>query len=294
MIKYGFIMKITEQQLKNIIRKTISEAMEEATAPASFSIDRATANAAQRYLNHTGGYSKFGDRFAGETAPNLLNYGTNINYANAANGVYDIIRKYTNVISRLSKIYRAITQQQSKSWTPEQKAKAAKTRAFNKSYAQQNPMGKRYSDAAANGSFDPNSKGYMGQSLAGAQTNRAVERNQRARTGQNWFGLEENVDEAFFGGQDEVDQICKNWRQYIGNQDAANKVLQRINEYKQVVGQLKAFIKKGIDTGHVVDNRRAYMKARSSAASASNGGSMQQVAESVDRAVRNAFRKILG
>ena len=288
MIKYCTKMRLTESQLRDIIRKTISESLEEATATVPFSIDRATANAAQRYLNHTGGYSKFGDRFAGETAPNFLNYGTNINYANAANGVYDIIKKYNNVISRLSKIYRAIIQQKGNSWTPEQKAKAAKTRAFNKSYAQQNPMGKRYSDAAAHGSFDPNSKGFMGQSLRGSSADRKAEYTGRANKGQSWM-----VQEGIFGS-DEVEQICRNWRQYVGNQEAANKVLARINEYKKVVGQLKAFIKKGVDTGHVVDNQPSYNSKRRSSSLYSWDGTAPQVAESIDRAVKNAFRKILG
>ena len=286
-------MKLTESQLREIISSVIEEAL-----------SQDVARGAQRYMNHKGGYTTNQQwNGLGGLARQAMGAKKDSNgqydWQNAANEIEGYLRSYNNEIKRLTRVYNAITGRQAQGWSDERKAKAAQTRQFNQQWRKDNGV-------------DSASPVWQNKTRGGIDATPYVNQNKNLRGLRNdvvrnstpgWIGsMNEEVDENFLQNlfnrknqPDEVEQICQNYKQYIGNADAAQKVANKIQEYKGIVQRLKAIIAQGRDRGHIVNtaaqNRSAMNAARRQAASQPQ---YRQVAESVDRAVREALRKFIG
>ena len=288
-------MKITEQQFREIVGKYIKEAL-----------SRDTIKGANAYLNHKGGYTNnqqynglggmLRQRMGAKTDSNGQR-----DWANSANEIEGYLRQYSNEIKRLQGVYNKLIGKQSAAWSDERKQKAAATRAFNSNYRKANGMNSNNPvwTSQSNGGIDSSK-------YDAARKNRRNDYNTVAAKGSSPWGagsimgnLEESTNEAFLSNlfnrgrnqqNDEVEQICRNWKSYVGNQEAAQKVLDRIEEYKGIVSRLKGIIQQGVSRGHI-KNIGAERNAAMRQARKSQGGEYpyKQVAEAVD----NAFRKVL-
>jgi hypothetical protein len=119
-------MKITEQQLRDIIRTTISEAL-----------DMGTVNGANRYLNHQGGYTtnqqwnglggQLRQRFGAKTDSN-----GQMDWQNSANEIQGYLSQYQNEVRRLTRVYNLITGHVADSNRSAAAKKGATTRAMNR------------------------------------------------------------------------------------------------------------------------------------------------------------------
>ena len=282
-------MRLTESELREIIGSVIKEAL-----------SRDVTRGAQQYINHKGGYTT-NQRWdgLGGIARQAMGAKKDSNgqydWQNSANEIEGYIRSYSNEIRRLTRVYNAITGHQVQGWSDERKAKASQTREFNKKWRADN-------NVTTGPNWANQQKGSLDGTKYAEASNRARDRrNDVAKNAMpSWMGsnrVNEDIDEGFLQNlfnrknqPDEVEQICANYKQYIGNQDAAQKVMAKIEEYKGIVQKLKAIISRGRDMGHIVDtsaqNRSAMRAARNA-----QGGAYQykQVAEAVER----AFRKVL-
>ena len=288
-------MKIKESELKDIIKGCIEEA-----------ISRDVAKGANAYLNHKGGYTS-NQQYNGLSGMLKQRLGSRtdsngqMDWENSANEIQGYLRNYTNEIKRLQGVYNRIIGKQSSAWSDETKRKAAATREFNSNYRKEKGISSK-SPVWANqpkGSIDSTK-------YDAARKNRRNDYNTVAAKGSSPWGagsimgnLEESTNEAFLSNlfnrgrkqqNDEVEQICRNWKSYVGNQEAAQKVLDRIEEYKGIVSRLKGIIQQGVSRGHI-KNVGAERNAAMRQARKNQGGeySYKQVAE----AVGNAFRKVL-
>lgn len=279
-------MKITESQLRTIISNAINEAL-----------DPSAVKTANSYINHKGGYTT-NQRYDGLGGSLRQMFGAKNDsngqrdWENSANEMQGAIRAYSNEIKRLTRAYNLITGKQSTGWSDERKAKAAQTRNFNKQWKSDNgidgnaPM---YQNVGAGNGIDPAKFNKQRDNVR--QYNNAV-----ANRGQQWFGtMEEEIGESFlskfFGknnAPDEVEQICTNWKQYVGDQAAAQKILDKINEYKSTVQKLKAIINQGIKGGHI-QNAAAIRNAQMRAARNGAGNQLRSVAESKETGMKKKF-----
>lgn len=269
-------MVIKESELRNIIGRAIMEAL-----------DPNMAKTAQNYLNHNGGYTT-NQRFdgLGGSIRQMVGSRNDSNgqrdWERSANEMQGAIRAYSNEIKRLSRVYNFIIGKESVAWSDEQKAKAAQTRAFNKQWKTDNGINANspvYQNRAEGNGIDPSK--YNAQRSNARNYNNAV-----ANKGQDWFGP--SLEEGFLGnlfnknnGNDEVEQICANYKQYKGNQEAAQKVLDRINEYKGIVSKLKAIINQGIKGGHIQNTAAMQRSQMNAARKAAQPSQYNYVAESV-------------
>lgn len=288
-------MKITEQELGNIIGRCIEEA-----------ISRNTARGANRYINHKGGYTN-SQRYDGLGGMLRQYMGAKtdsngqMNWTNSANEIQGYLRRYGNEIRRLQGVYNKLVGKESAAWSDERKQKAAATRAFNSNYRKANGMNSNSPvwTSQSNGSIDSSK-------YDAARKNRRNDYNTVAAKGSSPWGagsimgnLEESTNEAFLSNlfnrgnnqqNDEVEQICRNWKNYVGNQEAAQKVLDRIEEYKGIVSRLKGIIQQGVSRGHIknigAEKNAAMRQARKNQPEPPTYG---KVAEAVDR----AFKKVL-
>lgn len=285
-------MKVTESQLRGIISRVIEEAL-----------SRDVINGANRYLNHKGGYTtnQNWDGLGGLIKQGLgakKDVNGQMDWQNSANDIEGYIRSYSNEIKRLGRVYNAITGHQVQGWSDERKAKAANTRAFNSQWKKDNDV------QTSAPQWQNNSRGSMDSTKYrdAAARMRGMRNDVASKGNQSWFnpGLEESVDEGFFQNlfnrknqPDEVDQICQNYKQYIGNADAAKKVSDKIQEYKGIVQKLKAIIASGKNAGHIVDKSaqdRAAMNAARKAAEQPR--QYRQVAEAIARNLSKALRSL--
>lgn len=258
-------MKLTESQLTEIIKNVIEEAL-----------DRATIKGANSYLNHKGGYTtnQKWDGLGG-MARQAFGAKTDSNgqrdWENSANEIQGYIRQYTNEVKRLTRVYNAITGHVAQGWSDERKQKAAQTRALNKQWRADNGVDStsaKYQNVGSGNGINTTKYDTQRQNLRGLKNDVAAQGNQK------WFSVNESTDEGFLNNlfnrksqkPDEVEQICQNYKQYIGNNDAAQKVLNKINEYKGIIQRLKGIIRQGIKGGHIQDvnkqNRNAMRAAR--------------------------------
>ena len=292
-------MKITEKQLRSIIRNIISEA-----------IDPAVAKNAQMYINQNnkGGFTtnQMYDGLGGSLRQMFgarKDSNGQMDWQNSANEIQNTIGAYTNEVRRLTRVYNAITGHQAQGWSDERKAKAAQTRAFNQNWKAQNGQtGPRWQNRAVGSGPD------LGSKFAGKSRGRAtdvVDQTAQNLAAGGHTNLRKGLEEGWFNRNqqpDEVDQICQNWKSYVGNTDAAQKVSAKIQEYKGMIQQLKAILAKGREGGHIVDTQaqqRAAMRAArknagtgapSTTYAPTGTGTLE---ESVERAVARAIRAVL-
>ena len=287
-------MKITEQQLRGIIRKVISEAL-----------DPSVAKNAQMYINQNnkGGFTtnQMYDGLGGSLRQMFgakRDSNGQMDWQNSANGIQDTIRSYTNEVKRLTRVYNAITGHQAQGWSDERKAKAAQTRAFNKDWRAQNgDTNTMWQNRGAGSGPDMSSK------LGGKSRGRAsdvVNKTAANLAGGGHVNLEEGWFSNLFNRNqqpDEVEQICQNWKSYVGNQDAASKVSAKIQEYKGMIQQLNAILRKGREGGHIVDKsaqaRAAMRNARKAAGTGAAGGQTYAPTGTLEEAVARAIKKVL-
>ena len=278
-------MKITEKELRSIIRNIISEA-----------IDPAVAKNAQMYINQNnkGGFTtnQMYDGLGGSLRQMFgakRDSNGQMDWQNSANEIQKAIGSYTNEVKKLTRVYNSITGHQAQGWSDERKAKAAQTRAFNKDWKAQNGQtGPQWQNRGAGSGPDMSAK------LGGKSRERAND--VATRTARNLAGGGHvNLEEGWFGNlfkknnqPDEVDQICQNWKSYVGNTDAAQKVSAKIQEYKGMIQQLKAILAKGREGGHIVDTQAQQRAAMRAARNGANT-TYQKVAEAVSRAIKEVL-----
>jgi len=283
-------MVIKESQLLNIIHNAILEAL-----------DPSVEKAAQGYINHKGGYTT-NQSFNGLGGALRQRFGSRNDsngqreWEKSANEIQGLIRSYNNEIKRLTRAYNFIIGRVSTGWSDERKEAAAKTRAFNAQWRKDNGVDTStpvWKNRAVGSGVD--STKYAAQ----RQDRRARNNSIASQGNQKWLGsMQEEVEEGFFGNlfgkrDNEVEQICANYRQYKGNQDAANKLLAKINEYKETVKKLKSIINQGVQTGNI-QNAASATRARMNADRRAAAKYNKTVAESIDKIVGEKIKAILG
>ena len=207
-----------------------------------------------------------------------------MDWQNSANEIQNLIGQCKNEVKRLQRIYRGISGYQSKQMSAQSLQKGKATRAANAIARQNNPN-----------AFLKPQYGTVGQGSADV-TGQAEKLGSLRKTtrpqAQGWIGSTNgSLEEGIFSRADEVDKICKNWRSYVGNKDAAAKVQERISKYQTMIQQLQAIIDKGVSRGHITD---VNADARSAAKAAGSGSAQQQykqVAEAVDNAIKNVLNE---
>lgn len=271
-------MKISEKELRNLIAESVKNAIMEFDA-----------NAAQRYINQDNGAGfttnqNFSTLFG--QFKQMLGAKKDVNgqmdWQNSANEIQNLIGQCKNEVKRLQRVYRGISGYQSKQMSAQSLQKGKATRAANAIARKKNPN-----------AFLKPQYGTVGQGSADV-TGQAEKLGSLRKTtrpqAQGWIGsTNESLEEGIFNRTDEVDKICKNWKSYVGNKDAAKKVQDRISKYQTMIQQLQAIIDKGVSRGHITDVNAG---ARS-AAKAADSGSAQQQYRQVAEAVERALRKVL-
>ena len=271
-------MKISEKELRNVIAESVKKAIMEFDAKA-----------AQRYIDQDNGAGfttnqNFSTLFG--QFKQILGAKKDVNgqmdWQNSANEIQNLIGQCKNEVKRLQRIYRGISGYQAKQMSAQSLQKGKATRAANAIARQNNPN-----------AFLKPQYGTVGQGSADV-TGQAEKLGSLRKTtrpqAQGWIGsTNESLEEGIFNRTDEVDKICKNWRSYVGNKDAAAKVQDRISKYQTMIQQLQAIIDKGVSRGHITD---VNADARS-AAKAAGYGSAQQQYKQVAEAVERALRKVL-
>lgn len=284
-------MKIKESELREIIASVIQEAL-----------DPNAVKTAQSYMNHKGGYTT-NQRFDGLGGSLRQMFGAKNDsngqrdWEKSANEMQGAIRSYTNEIKRLTRVYNIITNHQTQGWSDERKAKAAQTRAFNSQWKKDNGVDgstPTYQNRAVGTGVDSTKYAQQRQN-ARAQKNAVA-----AKGNQSWMVNEEEIGESFLGNifgknrvNNDVEQICQNYKQYIGNQEAAQAIASKIQEYKGIVNHLKGIIKQGVEGGHLQNNAAA-QRAQMAAARKASQNQYRQVAESIERIVSEKLRQYLG
>lgn len=289
-------MKINESELRNIIVNVISEALgKDITRSARDYIKQGSSKGAgfttsQQYKG-LGGLIRQGIGSKRDSNGQM-------DWESSANSIWEILSKYKNEVRRLTRVYNAITGKQSQKMNSASLEKRRDNAMAKRQWlATQAANGNDYSDtgvrfgAVGAGSSD-NGK------LEAMRRERSAERNKAANTGQGWLG---SLHEGIIGGSkmDDVDEICTNWKKYVGNTDAANKIMAKINEYKGTISQLSAIIKDGIDNGHIRDinaEKRAQMNAarRNGWRTDTNYGQVSGgLQEAIDRAFDSVKKKLI-
>ena len=297
-------MKIKESELRNIVRNMISEA-----------ISNQDARLANKFIKQSNG-----DGYtARQASPSNLfqqarqalgarrDENGQMDILRSAEEIYPMIQRYNAEIKKLRTVYNYLNARKDgnyvprthKAMDPAQKQRMLATRAANKQARAD--INARYGDIN-DPKFSINYSGNIDSTKYNAARERARDRrNDIARntdTGQHW--LKESIFNFLNRKPDEVDQICQTYRKLPVDQmaAAAQKVGARLQEYQNVVRQLQGLLDKWQQQGHLVDknaearaNRDAELKALRRRGTYKQAVGLE---EAVDKAVREAFKKVLG
>ena len=297
-------MKIKESELRNIVRNMISEA-----------ISNQDARLANKFIKQSNG-----DGYtARQASPSNLfqqarqalgarrDENGQMDILRSAEEIYPMIQRYNAEIKKLRTVYNYLNARKDgnyvprrhKAMDPAQKQRMLATRAANKQARAD--INARYGDIN-DPKFSINYSGNIDPTKYNAARERARDRrNDIARntdTGQHW--LKESIFNFLNRKPDEVDQICQTYRKLPVDQmaAAAQKVGARLQEYQNVVRQLQGLLDKWQQQGHLVDknaearaNRDAELKALRRRGTYKQAVGLE---EAVDKAVREAFKKVLG
>lgn len=294
-------MKITEGQLRDIVRNVLEEA-----------ISRQDSRLANRFIkqDNRGGYTI---RPASDSNVfNMINRSLGgrkdangqFDIARSANDIYSLIQKYNAEIKKLTTVYNYLNARKDGNYvpkqhtsrnpmSPEQKNRMLASRLANKQ--ERDTIRQQYGDID-NPLYSVNAGARNTTSLPKAQQRMRGYRNDVANKGnQGWLGS--NLEEAFnwFNRKnqpDEIDTICQNYRKLPVDQmaTAAEKVSQRIQEYTSVVQKLQGMLDKWQQRGKLVD-KNAQARAERDAALKNVGKKSYNsfVAECVDRAIKKVL-----
>jgi hypothetical protein len=275
-------MKLTESQLRQIIREAVANA-----------VGRSDARLANRFIKQDQG-AGFATRSAGRQGlPQLLfNTRKDINgqmdMLRSANDITTLIGKYNQDLKTLRYVYTYLTNRsQNAQYTAPKKNG---TRTPMPAAQKEKMMATRAANAQApqwsvKGFGGVDTTGYK-QSRAerSAERNAAVNRQQ----GGNWIseGLFNNSNQY-----DNVDKIVANFKKIPQEQMASSaKVIgTRIQEYEQTLNYLKGMLQKWQEGGHLVNMN----KANQQQAAPQQPAQTRQVAESIKRAVSDTLKKYL-
>lgn len=296
-------MTITENQLRDIVRNVLEEA-----------ISRADSRLANRFIRQDKGVG-YTARQAGpgnvfdmvrKSLGGRRDSNGQMDILRSANEIYSLIQKYNAEIKKLTTVYNYLNARKDGNYTPrtrtartpmsaDQKARMLASRAAN---AQQRAaINAQYGDIDApsyttqfNGSIDPAKYNAARNRMTGYRNDVAKKGNQ------TWFA------ESLFnlGNQnDEVEQICQTYRKIPVQQmaAAAEKVGARLQEYKATVAKLQGMLDKWQSSGKLIDrNAEARAKRDAELKNVGKQGVYRPAAnleESINNIVSNVLRKYL-
>lgn len=296
-------MTITENQLRDIVRNVLEEA-----------ISRADSRLANRFIRQDKGVG-YTARQAGpgnvfdmvrKSLGGRRDSNGQMDILRSANEIYPLIQKYNAEIKKLTTVYNYLNARKDGNYTPrtrtartpmsaDQKARMLASRAAN---AQQRAaINAQYGDIDApsyttqfNGSIDPAKYNAARNRMTGYRNDVAKKGNQ------TWF-----AESLFnFGNKnDEVEQICQTYRKIPVQQmaAAAEKVGARLQEYKATVAKLQGMLDKWQSSGKLIDkNAEARAKRDAELKNVGKQGVYRPAAnleESINNIVSNVLRKYL-
>lgn len=296
-------MTITENQLRDIVRNVLEEA-----------ISRADSRLANRFIRQDKGVG-YTARQAGpgnvfdmvrKSLGGRRDSNGQMDILRSANEIYSLIQKYNAEIKKLTTVYNYLNARKDGNYTPrtrtartpmsaDQKARMLASRAAN---AQQRAaINAQYGDIDTpsyttqfNGSIDPAKYNAARNRMTGYRNDVASKGNQ------TWF-----AESLFnFGNQnDEIEQICQTYKTMKPEQmaAAAEKVGARLQEYKATVAKLQGMLDKWQSSGKLIDrNAEARAKRDAELKNVGKQGVYRPAAnleESINNIVSNVLRKYL-
>ena len=296
-------MVIKETQLRDMIKKALTEA-----------ISRADANLAQKFINQQGkgGYttSQMNSGSLYQQARQALGARSDVNgrydMLRSAEDIYPLIQKYNAEIKKLQYAYNFISRRQNGNYVAPQRSGnhlSADQLQNRRNNAQMRQAIKARYDNIDNPSYTTNGNGYVDDTKFGQyRQNQRNRNNYIAAQGskQGWLGsLKESVFNFLNRGNqpDEVDNIVAHYKTYATPekaQYALQKIGQRLQEYKNTVAQLQGLLDKWTSSGDLVDKNAKLRAQRDSELKNVGKKQYKQVSESIDRAVEYAMKKVLG
>lgn len=298
-------MVINESQLRDMIKKSLTEA-----------ISRADSNLAQKFIKQAGkgGYttSQMNSGSLYQQARKALGARSDANgrydILRSAEEIYPLIQKYNAEIKKLQYAYNFIDRRKNGDYVAPKRSgnhlSADQLQKRRDNAAQRAAINQRYGDIN-DPSYTMKANGYVDDTKFGQNRQNQRKRNNdiSAQGNQGWIGsLRESIFNFLNRGNkaDEVDTIVANYKNYANPekaQYALQKIGQRLQEYKNTVAQLQALLDKWTADGSLVD-KNAELRAKRDAELKNVGKGTQQqyryVAESIDRAVEYAMKKVLG
>ena len=296
-------MTITENQLRDIVRNVLEEA-----------ISRSDSRLANRFIRQDKG-AGYTARQAGpgnvfdmvkRSLGGRIDSNGQMDILRSANEIYPLIQKYNAEIKKLTTVYNYLNARKDGNYVPksriarkpmsaDQKARMLASRAAN---AQQRAaINAQYGDIDApsyttrfNGSIDPTTYNAARSRMGGYRNDVASKGNQ------TWF-----AESLFnFGNQnDEIEQICQTYKTMKPEQmaAAAEKVGARLQEYKATVAKLQGMLDKWQSSGKLIDrNAEARAKRDAELKNVGKQGVYRPAAnleESINNIVSNVLRKYL-
>ena len=295
-------MVIKESQLRNMIKKALTEA-----------ISRADANLANKFIKQSGrgGYttSQMNSGSLYHQARKALGARSDANgrydILRSAEEIYPLIQKYNAEIKKLQYAYNFISRRQNGNYTAPQRSgnhlsvDQLKNRRDNAQMRQ--AINARYGNID-NPSYTTNGNGYVDDTKFGQYRQNQRNRNNdiASQGNQKWFNtLQESVFNFLNRGNqpNEVDNIVAHYKTYATPekaQYALQKIGQRLQEYKNTVAQLQGLLDKWTSSGDLVDKNAKLRAQRDSELKNVGKKQYKQVSESIDRAVEYAMKKVLG
>ena len=295
-------MVIKESQLRDMIKKALTEA-----------ISRADANLANKFIKQSGkgGYttSQMNSGSLYQQARQALGARSDANgrydILRSAEEIYPLIQKYKAEIKKLQYAYNFIDRRKNGDYVAPKRSgnhlSADQLQKRRDNAQMRQAINARYG-SINDPSYTTNGNGYVDDTKFGQYRQNQRNRNNdiASQGNQKWFNtLQESVFNFLNRGNqpDEVDNIVANYRSYANPekaQEALQKIGQRLQEYKNTVEQLQGLLDKWTASGDLVD-KNAELRAQRDA-EPKNVGKKQykQVSESIDRAVAYAMKKVLG
>lgn len=301
-------MKVTESQLRSIIKKTISEAISQTDYNNAQNF--MSAKYSRDHANPTNLFQMIKQAVVSKKGKDIEG---NLDILDSANQIYPLIQMFNAEIKKLNSVYRYFSKRADGNYVAPQKTartpmdaarkqKMLATRAANKQ--------ERDRIMAQYGNIDNPDYVYMGKSgvnpaLAqkGLNNMKSKRSNPNQMAGSGWIG---GMNESIFGGNanavDEIDSIVANYRKCTPEQmkAAMPKIQARIQDYQNIVQNLQGKLDKwtGADgSAATIYDRNAQARAERDAALKNvgkrNPALRQAVNESIDNAVSKAIKKIL-
>lgn len=303
-------MKLTESQLRNIVRKTIAEAISQ--NDYNMANKFMNANYSRDHANPTNLFQMIKQAVVSKQGKDIEG---NLDILDSAKQIYPLIQQFNAEIAKLKRVYNYFSKRANGNYTPTKttrtpmdaarKQKMLATRAMNKQ--ERDRIMAQYGDIDTPDYAYTNKQNTINPSMAQKGLNRMKDNrsNPKNMAGSNWFGMNESVKEGMFGGNsvDMVDDAVANYRKYTPEQMKAimPKIQERITDYQRVVKDLQGKLDSWTGENGSIYDRNAQARAERDAAlrnvgkrSTTRRAAANGLEESIDRCVKEAIKKVLG